>query len=221
MSDLTDGVQAGLIELSGSTLAPAAIDELRSFGTVRSVAAGEVLYAAGQENPPFVVVLDGETEILRRGVDGDVVVARHGAGRFLGELNLVTGQRAWLTARAATPTQVLVIEPPEFRRLMTALPSTGDAIFRTLAARRELLRTGEGAAAIRLIGSRYSPESMALRAYANHAHLAHQWIDLEDADDAAVLLASFGLRPVDVPVVTPRPRCSGARRPASSPTSSG
>ena len=40
-----------------------------------------------------------------------------------------------------------------------------------------------------------------MRAWANHAHLAHEWIDLEDADDPAVLLASFGLRPVDVPVV--------------------
>ena len=42
---------------------------------------------------------------------------------------------------------------------------------------------------------------MALRAFAIRARLVHTWIDLEDADDIEVLLASMGLRPVDTPVV--------------------
>jgi thioredoxin reductase (NADPH) len=200
MSEIADQELAGLESLSGTTLDTATIDELRPFGTVRSIDAGDVLYAAGEADPPFVVILDGEVEISRRGVDDDVIVARHGPGRFLGELNLVTGQRAWLTARASQPGELLVIDPPEFHRLMASLPSVSDVIFGTLVARRELLRMGGGAAAIRIIGSRYSPDSMALRAFASHAHLAHQWIDLEDEDDPAVLLASYGVRPVDVPV---------------------
>src|SRR5437867_3470732 len=54
VSDITDEVQARLSELSTTTLEPAAIDDLRPFGTVRSMAESEILYAAGQENPPFV-----------------------------------------------------------------------------------------------------------------------------------------------------------------------
>ncbi len=54
---------------------------------------------------------------------------------------------------------------------------------------------------MRIIGSRYSREAMALRAFANRSHLAHTWIDVDDADDPAVLLAGMGLRPRDTPVV--------------------
>jgi thioredoxin reductase (NADPH) len=45
---------------------------------------------------------------------------------------------------------------------------------------------------------------MALRAFATRSHLPHAWIDLEEAADPEVLLASMGLRPPDAPaVITP------------------
>jgi thioredoxin reductase (NADPH) len=64
-----------------------------------------------------------------------------------------------------------------------------------------MLRAGEGARAVRIVGSRYSPEATALRAFAARAHIPHTWIDLEEADDVAVFLAGMGLRPGDTPVV--------------------
>ena len=91
------------------TLDPATIDELREFGEVRSIASGDVLYEAGDDVPAFFVVLEGEVEIVRQ--DGDKeVVARHGPGRFLGELNLLTGQRTYLTARASKSGRVLATD---------------------------------------------------------------------------------------------------------------
>ena len=63
------------------------------------------------------------------------------------------------------------------------------------------MRTGEGARAVRIIGSRYSPEAMALRAFAARSRLPHTWIDIEDEDDVDVLLADMGFRPRDTPVV--------------------
>ena len=77
------------------------LDELMEFGDVRLVAAGDVLYQAGADVPAFIVVLDGEVEIIRQDNSGEEVVARHGPGRFLGELNLYTGQRTYLTARVS------------------------------------------------------------------------------------------------------------------------
>ena len=178
-----------------------AISQLGSFGTERTVDAGDVLFRAGDDTYDFFVMLEGEVEILRTDTEADVVIATHGVGRFLGELSLLTGQRAWLTARVSRPGRVLAIPPESFRRLMSTRPDLADPIFRTLVARREYLRTGEGAKAIRIIGSRYSQEAMALRAFAARSHLAHSWIDLEDADDVGVLLAGMGLRPSDTPVV--------------------
>ena len=182
------------------TLDPATIDELRPFGEVRSIASGDVLYEAGDDVPAFFVVLEGEVEIVRQ--DGDKeVVARHGPGRFLGELNLLTGQRTYLTARASKSGRVLATDLATFRQLINTKPDFSDTVFRAFVARRELLREGAGAGAIRIIGSRYSSEAMALRAFANRSRLPHTWTDLEDIEDPPVFLANFGARPGDVPVV--------------------
>jgi thioredoxin reductase (NADPH) len=96
---------------------------------------------------------------------------------------------------------VLVISQEEFRRLMSGRPALAEPIFNALLARREVLRTGIGAEAIRIVGSRYSPAAMSLRSFAEHSHLAHAWIDVEESDDADALLASLGLKRDDVPAV--------------------
>lgn len=153
---------------SATALDEVAISQLRTFGTERTVEAGDLLFRAGDDTYDFIVMLEGEVEILRTDTEGEVVVATHGVGRFLGELSLLTGQRAWLTARVSRAGRVLAISPESFRRLMSTRPDLADPIFTTLVARREYLRTGEGAKAIRIIGSRYSQEAMALRAFAAH-----------------------------------------------------
>src|SRR5262249_44083641 len=76
---------------------------LAVFGTERDVVAGEVLYRAGDDSYDLYVVLDGVVEILRPELDGDVVIVVHEGGGFLGELNLLTGQRVYLTARMREP----------------------------------------------------------------------------------------------------------------------
>jgi thioredoxin reductase (NADPH) len=188
-------------EAAWATIDPPMLDELEAYGEIRQVTTGEILYRAGDPTPDFFVILEGEVEIVRLDGEGEAIVATHGAHRFLGELNLLTGQRAFLTARVSKPGRVLVIPLATFRQIMSTRPDFSDKIFRALVARREILRGGEGAQAIRIIGSRYSSEAMALRAFANRARLPHAWIDLEDLDDAPVYLASQGVRPADVPVV--------------------
>ena len=77
--------------------------ELARDGTERTMAAGEVLYRPGDAAYDFIVILEGEVEVVREDHDGDHLIVAHGAGRFLGELNLLTGQRAWLTAPRQPP----------------------------------------------------------------------------------------------------------------------
>jgi thioredoxin reductase (NADPH) len=183
------------------TLGAAEIAELAPFGTERDVAVDEVLYRAGDNDYDFIMILEGEVEIIRSEADGDVQVALHGAGRFVGELNLLTGQRAYLTARVTQAGRILAIPHDEFSRMMSTKPELSDVIFSAFIARRQFLRAGEGAGAVRIIGSRYSPEAMALRAFANRTRLPHTWIDLEEVADAAGLLASLDASANDAPIV--------------------
>ena len=182
------------------TLSPAQIAEMMPFGHERAVAAGDVLYRAGEESQ-FSVVLEGAVEIVRESDAGDVQLTVHDAGRFVGELSLLTGQRAFLTARVLLSGRVLVIGHTELRRIMSTKADLSDIIFRSLAARREVLRSIGAAAAIQIIGSQFSSEAMALRAFANRSRLPHVWTDLDDVDDPEVFLAGLGARPVDVPIV--------------------
>ena len=181
------------INASNVTLDAAQLAELAPFGTERVVEVGDMLYQAGDDDYDFIAMLDSEAEIVRRGPDGEeVVVAVHGPGRFLGELNFLTGQRVYLSARVTKAGRVLAIDRPTFRRLMSQKPDLSDLVFRAFMACREMLRSGAGADAIRIIGSRYSSEAIALRSFANRSRLPHSWIDLEDIDDPAVLLAGIG-----------------------------
>lgn len=186
-------------ELSAAELA-----DMTTFGSERQTEAGELLFQAGEASYDLYVVLEGDAEVLRESGDEDDIVATFGPGGFIGELTLLTGQRRFLTGRVSKAGRVLVIEQDEFRRLMSLRPALAETIFSALVARREILRSGQGAQAIKIIGSRYSPEAMSLRSFAEHSRIAHTWIDLEQADDVDALLSSMGLSSKDTPVaITP------------------
>jgi thioredoxin reductase (NADPH) len=140
-------------------------------------------------------------QVVRPGGADEVVLAEFGPSSFIGELTLLTGQRRFLTGRVSQPGRVLVIAQAELRRLMSVRPALSETIFNALLARRQSLRSGDGAQAIRIVGSRYSPVAMSLRSFAEHSHLAHTWIDVEDAEDLDSFLAPMGLQAQDIPAV--------------------
>ncbi|HTC59447.1 MAG TPA: FAD-dependent oxidoreductase [Solirubrobacteraceae bacterium] len=193
-NSLEDSVASPL--LSASELA-----DMATFGTERATRVGDLLFEAGEASYDLFVVLEGKVQVVRPGGADEVVLAEFGPGSFIGELTLLTGQRRFLTGRVTQSGRVLVIVQAELRRLMSVRPALSEIIFNALLARRESLRSGEGAQAIRIVGSRYSPEAMSLRSFAEHSHLVHTWIDVEDVEDLDSFLAPMGLQVQDVPAV--------------------
>ena len=75
---------------------------LEPLGTRRKVEAGEYLYREGDPAYDFYVVLSGLVEITVKDDGRDRLINTHRSpGRFLGELNLLTGSRVFLSARVA------------------------------------------------------------------------------------------------------------------------
>jgi thioredoxin reductase (NADPH) len=179
----------------------ATLTELAAYGTERAIAEGEELLRAGQPSCGFYVVLEGEVEVVRPDVDRDARVGVLGPGQYVGGVSLLNGQRPYLTARATRPGRALALSGEQFRRLMATRPRLADMIFASAVARSENLRTGAAAQTVRIYGSRFSADALALRAFVNRSRVPHTWIDLDDADDPEVVLAGVGLRPVDVPAV--------------------
>jgi thioredoxin reductase (NADPH) len=124
-------------------------------GTRHHTTAGEVLYAAGDRGYDFIVIEAGEVDVLRPAMPNapEALIATWGPGRFLGELNLLTGQSAIATARVRAPGVVHRIAPAQFRELQAADAEVSDLVLRVLLARRQALRQGEPARTLEILGS--------------------------------------------------------------------
>ena len=97
MSEPSSATTDPLVGDAGFTFSPAELAALAEFGTERVVEVGDLLFRAGDATYDFFVILEGEVEIVRPDREGEERLVVHTEGRFLGELNLLTGQRVYLT----------------------------------------------------------------------------------------------------------------------------
>jgi ABC-type lipoprotein export system ATPase subunit len=87
----------------------------------RKVAPGAVLIEEGCPPDAFYIVTRGGVEVHLHARDGqDFVVARHGPGYYVGEVELLRGGNSIATVRASAEhgAEVAVLEPDEFFELM-------------------------------------------------------------------------------------------------------
>jgi thioredoxin reductase (NADPH) len=165
------------------------------------VAVGDTLFRPGDNAYDFVVVLSGRVDILGGTPEEPKVAISHTARRFIGEFNMITGQRVFLTARVVEAGRILAVPRDELLHVLATEGELADVIVAAFIARRRMLRAAEGQGSLRVLGSRFSPRTLALRGFLVRSGIPHSWTDLEDEDDPGVLLARFGVRPVDAPVV--------------------
>jgi thioredoxin reductase (NADPH) len=85
------------------------------------------------------------------------------------------------------------------RRLVGEDPALGDLVLRAFLLRRELL-SGLGAG-LKIVGSRYLPDTRRLCEFAVRNRLPFGWIDPERDDGAEALLERLGVAPEETPVV--------------------
>ncbi|MEU1437252.1 FAD-dependent oxidoreductase [Streptomyces sp. NPDC005786] len=176
------------------------LEALTQHGEHRPTQKGEVLFREGEPGEEFFAVASGMVEIIHDyGGPDERTVAMHGPGRFLGELGLLEGQPAFDTAIVRVPGQVLAVPVERQQALVARDPVLGDLVLRAYLGRRSLL-IGLGAG-FRILGSRYSPDTLRLREFAARNRLPHRWIDLEKDPEAEALLRRFGIRPDETPVV--------------------
>ncbi len=186
-------------------LSDAQIDALAALGQRRRAEPGQVLFAEGDRNCDFFVVLAGLVAVVDgRGTPQERVIGVHGRGRFLGELSLLTGEASYYTAVLAAPGEVLVVPVDQLRDLVACDPVFGELVLRAYLIRRSIL-IGLGAG-LRIVGSRYSPDSRRLRDFAARNRLPYRWLDLETDPSAEALLSQFGVAPEETPIVIVGPR---------------
>lgn len=182
------------------TLDAADISLIAELGTRRRTGAGEYLYREGDVTYDFFVLVSAEVDIVVSVDGGEDVIAHHGPGRFLGELNMLTGLRAFVSARVVKSGEVVVVARDRLRQLMATNSRLGDTILAAFVARRSLLMTS-AAPAIRVIGSQFSPESLRIREFLSRTRVPHEWLNPDRDAEVEKLIREFGISPSELPVV--------------------
>ena len=175
---------------------------LATYGTAQEAVPGSWLFRAGDACYDLILIDSGVVEVIRAETSTvpEAVVARHDTGQFVGELGLLTGQAAYLSARVVQPGRVRRVSPASLRRLMDEDSELSDLILRALLVRRQNLRAGEAARTIEILGSDLSASALALRTYVARRQLPHLWVDI-DTPAGGALANAVGVGAGELPVV--------------------
>ncbi len=174
-------------------------DRLRAVGRARAVVPGEILFREGDAGYEFFVVESGAVTIVEGYGRENRLIAVHGRHRFLGELNLITGSPAYLTAVVRDAGEVIQVSPARLRSLLAEDEELSNLIFRAFMSRRSILI--DIGAGVKVIGSRYSQDTRRVRTFLARNRMPYHWMDLEEDEDADALLVGLGVGACETPVV--------------------
>jgi thioredoxin reductase (NADPH) len=172
---------------------------LRAIGAVRKVVSGEVLYREGEAGYDFFLVESGIVAMVQGYGSENRVIIVHGPHRFLGELSLLTGSRALLSAVVRDPGEVIQIPVATLVGAVAGDEELSNIILRAYLSRRSILIEVE--AGVKVVGSRYSLDTRRLREFLARNRAPYKWMDLETDAEADILLRALGVQPSETPVV--------------------
>ena len=180
---------------------------LAELGEERTADVGDVLYGVGAQSYPFIAILDGEVAILDPA--GHEII-RHGPSRFLGELNFLSGQTVFVTAKVTQPLRYIAVDRDVMREQLFEDGPLSDLVLSTFIARREALQTVEGLG-LEIVGPRSSAATMRMLDFARSNRLPFSWRD-EPAEGAAPIVRLPGGAHLRAPTVGEVSRALGIGR---------
>ena len=114
-------------------VAPEDLRLLAERSTKRSYALGSYLFHFGAPRTEISIIFQGEVEILRGVGQAQQVVARLGAGNFVGEGALLSDEPHSSSCRAVVNTEVLSLERQAIEQVLQDKPETARKIFAQVA----------------------------------------------------------------------------------------
>ncbi len=164
-------------------LSDAQLKALAELGEERTADVGETLFRIGDQRYPFIAVVEGEVSMRDRA--GHEIVS-HGPSKFLGELSLLSGQAALLSAVVTQPLRYIAVDRDVLRALLYEDGPLSDLLLSTFIARREALQRVQDVG-LEIVGPRSSPATMRMLDYLRMNRLPFTWHETEDGLDPSSL----------------------------------
>jgi len=188
---------------------------IREISTECHYKAGEIVTEVGEPLDRFILVLDGEIEVVDPITGHRLLAASLKAGQFMGELNFLNAGRATLAMRAASDTVTLEAPRGAMLELMSEVPEISDHVLAVFAARRRL-QFEEGRSALTLVGADRDRGIEAVASFLSRNRIPFQSFELGDpSEEAAPILEVADHRPAvivgrDRKIEDPTPRSVAA-----------
>ena len=181
------------------TLSEAEMACVAEIGRARSFRDGEVLIEAGDRDFPFYAVRSGEVVIVESSTGEQREVTVHKPGAFTGDVSMLTGRPALISAVARGETEVYEVPASRIRQLLNEIPDLSDKLLEAFQTRRELLEAA-GFVGIRVIGAADSKETLALREFCYKNKVPHTFENIDEESGRAALEA-LGRGPDETPII--------------------
>ncbi len=187
---------------------------LEKFGQRRQLADREFLFHTGDTDLSLFVLLAGEVEIfdLHNGQENLVVVS--GPRDFVGDVSMLIGGAAVISARARGAVELLEVPAAGLRRVLAESTLVSEPIIRAFMARRERLEGGfHGFIGLQVVGGVDSHDAFHLHDFLTKNRVPHRFIDATLTEEGRALCQRLGLQADDLPAIVADDGAQVLRRP--------
>ena len=189
-------------------------DQIRracKFGEKLELGEGHVVFARGEREVDFFIVLDGCIEIYNDddgptssdGDDAPDVIHLHQKHGFTGELDLFSSRKILVSGRMGADGAVLRVPRANFGKLLSAEPDVGDVVMRAFILRRlGLIDNAQGG--VVLVGRKNSGPMLSLTRFLRRNGYPLKTLEVDDpetADEARGVLDHRGVGDDELPLV--------------------
>src|SRR4051812_28580990 len=137
-------------------LTEAQLKRIAAIGRRRAAASGTVLFAQGDQEVHFFVVVSGTLEVVSPGAgDTTVLITVHYPGEFSGEASMLSARRSLVTGRMREDGEVIELTRECLRKVVQTDSELSEIFMRAFILRRmRLIAAGQGD--VILLGSTHS-----------------------------------------------------------------
>lgn len=190
------------------------IARVAAHGKRRRTTSGDVLIEQGGLTASFFVVVSGDVEIVRDPGPAQQIIVKHGPGEFIGEVNMLSGRRSFVSVRVGEPGEVIEVNRECLQRLIETDSELSEIFMRAFILRRMTLISHELGDVV-LVGSRHSAGTLRVQEFLTRNGHPYKNLDLDRDSGVQELLDRFHVTVDDIPVLICRGR-DVLRNPANS-----
>ncbi len=185
------------------TLDAAQIERLAQFARHRTVKKDEVLFEQGDAVAGMFIIVSGSVDIISPTATQETLVTVHRPGDFTGEINLLSGRRSLVRARANEDSELLEINRTCLRRIVQTNPELSEIFLRAFILRRTYLIANKRGDA-QIVGSSHSSDTLRLKEFLTRNGHPYVYVDVERDQGFQELLDHFQVDISEIPILVCR-----------------